>query len=507
MMRRSRAAALLAMLLVWPIAVTCSAEDAASASSDASFWGSLSSRYRHEWGTTTAPTHDSVHDDDLFEELKLSESGFGIDGLSMSGSLRYAQDLDGTGAGSPFVYARDYYSGNREVRLMEAWAAYDQLPDDGQIKVGREYRYLVEPLHFDGGELNLAAPLDGRVVLLAGRRVTYEIDPEDRLVAGGTWISRPAPHTRVELSDVYYAKNEADLFVFQELSDTWNGSFEVTSLGAGLRDLSLNTSWIDFGDGGLEGRDASLYASYYYKAASAHDDLPFDFTSASQLPPDQANLDRLLLPPLPPFHELQLDGSWTLLRPSWAALGLSGTFDARVFEGSAGADTSNADFVEAGGGVYATDIHGVGPIEAVDTSVTGLRHQTFLKDIPPDLGPGDLSVTTGEGETAYSEILGEVTLRMLTSRLLVVLRPGYRFFDESRTRFETARDLSSWDLTGYVRYRWPGHLLVTAGYGYLKDLVVRLPSSPITLPPDEFPTVIPDLERVQQLFVDVTVYF
>ena len=33
--------------------------------------------------------------------------------------------------------------------MYDAWAAYDDLPGGLQIKAGREYRYLVEPLHFD----------------------------------------------------------------------------------------------------------------------------------------------------------------------------------------------------------------------------------------------------------------------------------------------------------------------------------------------------------------------
>ncbi len=470
-------------------------------------WGSLRSRYRHEWGTTQEPTRESVHDDDLFEDLKLHASGIGVDALSASATLRYEQDLDGTGDGSPFVDTRDHYDGNRDVRLLEAWAVYAGLPARGEVRVGRAYRYLVEPLHFDGGEISLAAPLDGRVVALAGRRVTYDTDPEDELVAGASWVFRPANHTRIELSDVYYAKNEANLYVFQELSETWDGSLEVTGLDAGLRDLTLTTSWLEAGEGGLEGRDAAVFGSYLYKAADADDDLPFDLTSAAELPSDSSKLDRLLLPPLPPFHEWQLDGSVTLLRPSWASLGLTASFVARAFEGSAGTQTSNADFVELGGGAYVTDLRGLGPIEALDLSLTGLRHEIFRSGIPADLGADDLSETTGEGETAYTEVLGEATLRALGSRLLLVVRPGYRFFDESRTRFVTSRDLTSWDVTAYVRYRWPGRLVLAAGYGYLKDLVVRYPGSPITVPADEFPTVIPDLSRVQQLFVDVTVHF
>lgn len=470
-------------------------------------WGSLRSRYRHEWGKTEAPTSESVHDDDLFEDLKLGASGIGLEGLSASATMRYEQDLDGTPGNSPFVDTRDGYEGNRDVKLLDAWAAYQGLPAQGEVRAGRAYRFLVEPLHFDGGEVSFAAPLEGRFLALAGRRVTYDTNPEDRLVAGGSWIFRPYDHTRVELSDVYYAKNEADLYVFQELSDTWDGSFEVTSLDAGLRELTLNTSWISYGDGGIEGRDAAVFGSYLYKAADAEDDLIFDLTSAAELPAGSPKLDRLLLPPLPPFHEWQLDGSWTLLRPSWASLGLTGSFVARVFEGSAGAATSNSDFVELAGGAYVTDLRGLGPIEALDLSVSGLRHEIFRSDIPADLGADDLSDTTGEGETAYTEVLGEVTLRAMSSRLLVVLRPGYRFFDESRTRFVTSQDLTSWDVTAFVRYRWPSVLTVTAGYGYMKDLVVRYPSSPITIPIDEFPTTIPDLTRVQQLFVDATVYF
>lgn len=470
-------------------------------------WGSLRSRYRHEWGTTEDPTHASVHDDDLFEDLKLHLSGIGTEGLSAAATLRYEQDLDGTGDGSPFVDARDHYDGNRDVRLLEGWADYQGFPASGEVRVGRAYRYLVEPLHFDGGEVSFVAPLDGRFLALAGRRVTYDTDPEDELVAGGSWIFRPASHTRVEVSDVYYAKNEANLYVFQELSDTWDGSFEITSLDAGLRELTLNTSWFDSGEGGLEGRDAAVFGSYLYKAADAEDDLRFDLTSAAQLPTDSSKLDRLLLPPLPPFHEWQLDGSVTVLRPSWASLGLTASLVARVFEGSAGAATSNSDFVEVGGGAYVTDLRGLGPIEALDLSLTGLRHEIFRADIPADLGADDLSDTTGEGETAYTEVLGEATLRALGSRLLLVVRPGYRFFDESRTRFATSNDLTSWDVTAYVRYRWPSRMVLTAGYGYLKDLVVRYPGSPITVPADEFPTVLPDLSRVQQLFVDATVHF
>ena len=47
-----------------------------------------------------------------------------------------------------------------------------------------------------------------------------------------------------------------------------------------------------------------------------------------------------------------------------------------------------------------------------------------------------------------------------SSRLLLVVRPGYRFFDESRTRFATSNDLTSWDVTAYVRYRWPSRMVL-----------------------------------------------
>jgi hypothetical protein len=187
--------------------------------------------------------------------------------------------------------------------------------------------------------------------------------------------------------------------------------------------------------------------------------------------------------------------------------GVTAAFSGRLFENAESLDTSDSDYVEGSGGVFWLGLLPVGPVEGTDLSLLVTRHEIFLEDIPEDLSSEDLSTTDGEGETAYSEMTAEWRMRALRSHLQAVVRGGYRRFDEARTRYLVAEDLTGFDWTFLLQYRHTERFHVTLGYGHLEDLVVRLPEADASDLLDEYSTLLPDLETMERLTLDATVYF
>jgi len=147
-------------------------------------------RYRVQWSDDADEglAADDNHDQDI-NQLLAADLNWAESGMTVSVMGRYLKDLDGTPSGSIF---QDYTDSRGDHRQdFEIFYAYlekkDFLAPGLSVRLGRQYAYSAETVHFDGLQVHYGFPAwAGLEAEVFGGRLVQHYSDITRTVWGGT---------------------------------------------------------------------------------------------------------------------------------------------------------------------------------------------------------------------------------------------------------------------------------------------------------------------------------
>lgn len=217
-----------------------------------SLHGSLSNRYNFR-------TTGDLQDQDVKTILTLDIGDAYMDRFSGALQAGGIFDLDGDEAGSPFSSVYDTFSGNAVGRLYYAYFDAKDLGPVKELRVGRQHRYEIESLYYDGLTLEFAPVKRLAFSAFGGVPVhlfenQFGFDPGDWMAGGAlTWnpfVSMQMRFDYVHLKDkltgfrVASGDLEDDLFgatLWWNIDRHLETMLRFTSFSDQVRDLKLTT--------------------------------------------------------------------------------------------------------------------------------------------------------------------------------------------------------------------------------------------------------------------------
>ena len=183
-------------------------------------WGSIelfsNTKYEYQWSDSPDKNllSDDTNDQDISEILGI-DAKHNKSGISFSFLGKYAKDLDGTPEGSIF---QDYVDTGRNRQKLDIYYGYfeKEIKPDLSIKLGRQYSYSSETVHYDGGSIT-GRGLFGKWLnfeIFGGRIVqTYSNLNQDGV--GGVNIElSPLKKLMFYIDSVFYQENSYEVGMY-----------------------------------------------------------------------------------------------------------------------------------------------------------------------------------------------------------------------------------------------------------------------------------------------------
>ncbi|TLD42901.1 MAG: hypothetical protein JETT_0801 [Candidatus Jettenia ecosi] len=199
----------------------------------------------------------------MFEYLRFNTKEFYNKKVTIAGSARLTEDLDGNEPkNGAFRDILDSYDHNVNGRLYYLYADIkNPVIDKSNLRVGRQYLYSVETILFDGAKYEQQiGPVD--TYAFGGFRVSQYSSTYFDTVVGGGIAARPLINTRINLDyvrivDDNFIDDEVSLSLWQKIYEDVNFYGRYTLLESTPKDFIVKLSWdkVDW--------DASVQVSYY----------------------------------------------------------------------------------------------------------------------------------------------------------------------------------------------------------------------------------------------------
>ena len=132
----------------------------------------------------------------------------------------------------------------KRVRLSEAYFDLRNLGPVSRLRIGRQYLYEVDSLHFDGATLKLLEERPLSFFFFGGRPVSYYESAGGDWLAGGGALWRPSWRTRHQF-DLYLLREAGEFFALsgwrwnQVWGEGWRTNSRLRFIGADVRDFRL----------------------------------------------------------------------------------------------------------------------------------------------------------------------------------------------------------------------------------------------------------------------------
>lgn len=235
-------------------------------------------RYRVQWSDdpTEGLAADDNHDQDL-NQLLAADLNWAESGMTVSVMGRYLKDLDGTANGSIF---QDYTDSRGDHRQdFEVYYAYlekkDFLAPGFDVRLGRQYVYSAETVHYDGLQLHYSLPdwYGFEAEVFGGRLVQHYSDITQDSVGGYSLSLHPMSTLALYLDGVFSEETST------EASVSWQTVENIQTRGR-LAFINDHTRFFDVSvQATCPVTGTVLNAGLYrrYKIA-ANSDFLFDYT-------------------------------------------------------------------------------------------------------------------------------------------------------------------------------------------------------------------------------------
>ncbi len=235
-------------------------------------------RYLVQWSDdpTDGLAADDNHDQDL-NQLLAADLNWAESGITVSVMGRYVKDLDGTSNGSIF---QDYTDSRGDHRQdFEIYYAYmekkDFLAPGLNVRLGRQYAYSAETVHYDGLQLHYELPdwygLEAEV--FGGRLVQHYSDITQDSVGGYNLSLHPLSSLSFYLDGVFSEETSTEGSVFWQPMENIQTRGRLAFINDHTRFFDVSTQAVCPVTGTV--LDASLYRRYKIAADS---DFIFDYT-------------------------------------------------------------------------------------------------------------------------------------------------------------------------------------------------------------------------------------
>ncbi len=191
-------------------------------------WGSVDVRsntqYKLQWGDgPNELLSDDSNDQDIVEVLGV-EASHSASGVNFSFLGKYQKDLDGTVFGSYFQDYVDVSSDDRQ--RFDAFYAYFEkkgLLNRFDVRLGRQYAYSSETVHFDGLLVSSEdVGIDGLQVEAFGGAIVQLYSDLAQDGVGGlslSYIPRVGADMKIELGSVFYQKVSSEASLYWRLDE------------------------------------------------------------------------------------------------------------------------------------------------------------------------------------------------------------------------------------------------------------------------------------------------
>lgn len=229
-------------------------------SSDLTYKNFISGNFRTQYQGRWA---DGQDDHDMYEYLNFKTKDFFDNKLTIAGSGRLSEDLDGhEPKNGAFRDILDSYDRSYNGRIYYLYADIkNPVIDKSNLRVGRQYQYSVETILFDGAKYEQKiGTVDSYV--FGGLRVSQYSSTYFDTVAGSGISVRPFMDTRTNLDyvriiDDNFIDDEVGFSLWQRIYDDLNFYGRYTLLDSSPKDFLVKLSWdkVDW--------DASVQLSYY----------------------------------------------------------------------------------------------------------------------------------------------------------------------------------------------------------------------------------------------------
>lgn len=218
--------------------------------------GNFRTQYEGRWA-------EDEDDYDMYEYLRFKTKNFFDNKVSIAGSGRLSEDLDGhEPKDGAFRDILDTYDSSVNGRLYYLYADIkNPVIDKSSLRVGRQYQYSVETILFDGAKYEQQlGPID--TYAFGGMRTSQYSETYFDTVAGSGIAIRPFMDTRTNLDyvriiDDNYIDDEVGFNLWQRIYDDLNFYGRYTILNTLPKDFLAKLSWdkIDW--------DASVQLTYF----------------------------------------------------------------------------------------------------------------------------------------------------------------------------------------------------------------------------------------------------
>ena len=235
-------------------------------------------RYRVQWSDDADEglAADDNHDQDI-NQLLAADLNWAESGMTVSVMGRYLKDLDGTPSGSIF---QDYTDSRGDHRQdFEIFYAYlekkDFLAPGLSVRLGRQYAYSAETVHFDGLQVHYGFPawagLEAEV--FGGRLVQHYSDITQNSVGGYNLSVHPRSNLAFHLDGVFSEETSTETSVY------WQPVDSIQAQGR-LAFINDHTRYLDVSAQGLVPSTGTVINVNFYRRykIAADSDFLFDYT-------------------------------------------------------------------------------------------------------------------------------------------------------------------------------------------------------------------------------------
>ena len=246
--------------------------------------------YRLQW--SNAPNSDLVADeasDQDIEELLGVDWSLEDKGLSFSYLGKYTKDIDGTASGSIFQDYQDVR--DNTVSSYYAYLEKDDLLPGIDVRLGRQYVYSAETVHFDGAWARADRLFKKwfSMEVFGGRVVQMYSNLSQDGIGGVNLEFHPMKELAIHLDSVFYLENSFEASVYWRPVDWIKTNARWSFIDKHSRDASIDVVTEVKATGTTIG--LNLYRRFEI-AQHTKDDFIYDYTYSAG---DYNNIRRLYL--------------------------------------------------------------------------------------------------------------------------------------------------------------------------------------------------------------------
>jgi hypothetical protein len=236
-------------------------------------------RYQFQWSEPPNGrlVSGNSSDQDISEILGVDWNSSNIDGLSFSFLGKYAKDLDNTPSGSIFQDALDATGGQQRQRF-DAYYAFAEKKDivpGIDFRLGRQYVYGAESVHFDGVWVKADRSLNDRFSLEAfgGQIVQMYSNLTQDGVGGLNLGFYPSRELTVYLNSVFYRENSYEASVYWRPLEYLKANARWALIDDKNREASIDLI------GDIEATGTTIgFNAYHRFRVTLPDDFIYDYT-------------------------------------------------------------------------------------------------------------------------------------------------------------------------------------------------------------------------------------